>query len=134
MIYLHVTRGEAIPPYRRGSDSKGLPMPRKHLFLLIVLLSAAAVAGLLALTRTTAVTQPASASTGTDAAISFRLAKLDRFERSLRAQLAAAKPAAAVSAPTTVYRRAPSVTAPSAGSEHEPYDEGHEDGEEDRDD
>ena len=53
-------------------------MPRKHLFVIVVLLGAAVVAGLLAMTRTQALGSPASTSAGSDAAISFRMKKLDR--------------------------------------------------------
>ena len=90
-------------------------MPRKHLFPLVVLLAAAAVAGLLALTRTTKLGQPAQASSRSDAAIAGRLRELDRFEQSLRKQLAAAETASP--GPKTVYRRAaaPAVQASDSG-------------------
>ena len=100
-------------------------MPRKHLFPLVVILAAAVVAGLVAFTRTAELGQPAAASTGSDAAVARRLEELDRFEQSLREQLAAAGPAAP--APRTVYRRA---TAQSAG-EHE--DDEHETDEHEQD-
>lgn len=64
-------------------------MSRRHTFVIVVLLGAAAVAGLLAMTRTAALGSSASASTGQDDAISFRLRKLDRLEASLRKQLEA---------------------------------------------
>ena len=80
-------------------------MPRKHMFMIVVLLAAALVAGALALTRTTDPGSSANASTGADAAISFRLKKLDRFEASLHRQLVArAAPSSAEQ--ITVYRRA----------------------------
>ena len=63
-------------------------MPRKHLFPIVVLLAAALVAGLLAVSRTVALGRPANAATASDPAIAFRLKKLDRFEQSLRQQLA----------------------------------------------
>jgi hypothetical protein len=106
-------------------------MHRKHLFPLVVLLAAAVVAGLLALTRTVDLGQPATASTGSDPAIAFRLKELDRFELSLRQQLAKAKaktPAAV--APETIYRRAAAPSSRAAGfSEHEDEreDEGRDD-------
>ena len=104
-------------------------MHRKHLFPLVVLLAAAVVAGLLALTRTVDLGQPATASTGSDPAIAFRLKELDRFELSLRQQLAKAKTPAAA-APKTVYRRA-AAPASQAGrfTEHEDEhdDEGRDD-------
>ena len=63
-------------------------MPRKHLFPLVVLLAAASVAGLLALGRAVDLGRPAGASTGRQPAIAFRLARLDKAEKSLRTQLA----------------------------------------------
>lgn len=104
-------------------------MHRKHLFPLVVLLAAAVVAGLLALTRTVDLGQPATASTGSDPAIAFRLKELDRFEVSLRKQLAEAK-APAAAAPKTIYRRAASPASrasASGGYEHENEDEGRDD-------
>ena len=102
-------------------------MHRKHLFPLVVLLAAAVVAGLLALTRTVALGQPPTASTGSDPAIAFRLKELDRFELSLRQQLAKAKTPAAA-APKTVYRRAAAPLSRATGfSEHEDEDEGRDD-------
>ena len=78
-------------------------MSRKHLFPLVVILAAAVFAGLLAVSHTRALSTPTPAASS-DPAIAFRLKKLDRFEQSLRRQLAA-KPAAASA--TTVYRPAP---------------------------
>lgn len=102
-------------------------MPRKHLFPLVVLLAGAAAAGLLALSRTVDLGQPAKASTGSDPAISFRLKQLDRFEGSLRKQLAEAK-APAAAAPQTVYRRASSTVAqPTASHDDEHEYEGRDD-------
>ena len=102
-------------------------MPRKHLFPIVVLLAAALVAGLLAISRTVALGRPANAATASDPAIAFRLKKLDRFEQSLRRQLAhpTATRAATV---TTVYRHAPSVTsAPSHRYENDLEVEGRDD-------
>jgi hypothetical protein len=96
-------------------------MPRKHLFPLVVLLAAAVLAGVFALARTVDLARPANASTRSDAAIAFRLKELDRFEGTLRKQLAVAKKAAP-SSPRTVYRRAEaSVSAPAVShrEEHE---------------
>ena len=94
-------------------------MHRKHLFPLVVLLAAAVVAGLLALTRTVDLGQPATASTGSDPAIAFRLKELDRFELSLRQQLAKTE-APTAAAPKTIYRRAAAPSSRAAGfSEHE---------------
>lgn len=82
-------------------------MARGHLFLIVVLLAGAAVAGLLAVTRTA---QSSPAASATDPAISYRMQKLDRLEASLEKQLARQSKAAAKStaAPTVVYTRAPS--------------------------
>jgi len=89
-------------------------MSRKHLFPIVVMLAAAFVAGLLAVSRTVASGQPANAATASDPAIAFRLKRLDRFEQSLRQQLASAPKGQE----TTLYRRAPSVTpTPSYGDE-----------------
>jgi hypothetical protein len=102
-------------------------MPRKHLFPIVVLLTAALVAGLLAVSRTVALGRPANAATASDPAIAFRLKKLDRFEESLRRQLVqatATRPATV----TTVYRNAPSVTsAPSHSYENEYEEAGRDD-------
>ena len=83
-------------------------MSRKHVFPIVVMLAAAFVAGLLAVSRTVALGRPASAATASDPAIAFRLKKLDRFEQSLRQQLAHATPK--TRDVTTVYRHAPSVS------------------------
>lgn len=99
-------------------------MSRKHLFPIVVMLAAAFVAGLLAVSRTVALGRPAHAATTSDPAIAFRLRKFDRFEQSLREQLAAVPKKQA----TTVYRHAPSVTLASSLG-----DEDHEE-REDRDD
>jgi len=109
-------------------------MPRRHLFAVVVLLGAAAVAGLLAVTRTVALGSPEPASSKQDAAISFRLQRLDRLEASLGKELASQ--GAATPAPATVYRRA---TAPGPHLDDESDDDEHEHGsddsfEEDRDD
>jgi hypothetical protein len=105
-------------------------MARKHLFIIVVLLGAAAVAGLLAMTRTSALGSPASASPSQDSSILFRLKKLDRLEASLQKRLTA--PAASSTDPVTVYRRA--VAPAAASSDFDSYDEHeheHEHGEDD---
>jgi hypothetical protein len=101
-------------------------MPRKHLFPLVVLLAAAAVAGVFALSRTVELGQAAKATETPDTAIAYRLDELDRFKASLRKQLAETPDAAAQ--PQTVYRRAAAPSAPAAGAEdeHEHEDSGHE--------
>jgi hypothetical protein len=81
-------------------------MTRKHLFPLVVILGAAVFAGLLAVSHTRALSAP-TAATSSDPAIAFRLKKLDRFERSLRLQLANTP---ATPAPTTIYRTASAST------------------------
>ena len=82
-------------------------MARGHLFLIVVLLAGAAVAGLLAVTRTA---QSSPTASTIDPAISYRMKKLDRLEASLEKQLARQTRAAAKSAaaPAVVYTRAPS--------------------------
>jgi hypothetical protein len=110
-------------------------MARRHLFVIVVVLAAAAVAGLLALTQ--GAQQTASASPTVDAQIAARTRSLDRLERSLRRALAKqthAVPmtARASSTPRTVYVRA-SAAAPQSGEHHgdehgEAYDHEHEGG------
>ncbi|MGZ8783538.1 MAG: hypothetical protein ACXWZB_08585, partial [Gaiellaceae bacterium] len=120
--------GARVPSGHRLEEE--VPMHRKHLFPLVVLLAAAVVAGLLALTRTADLGQPAKASTGSDPAIALRLEELDRFELSLRQQLAEANAnAPAATAPTTIYRRA-AAPASRASASYEDEDE-HEDEHED---
>jgi hypothetical protein len=80
-------------------------MARGHLFLIVVLLAAAAVAGMLAITRA-AQTRPAAA---TDSAISFRLKRLDRLEASLEKQLTA-RSQASQSSPAVTYTPAPATS------------------------
>ena len=63
-------------------------MGRKHLFAIVVLLGAAAVAGLLALTRTTTAATQASSTQ-----IAAKTRSLDRLEASLRRSLAERPPA-----------------------------------------
>ena len=64
-------------------------MPRKHAFMVVVLLGAVFVAGVLAVSRTVVLGQPARASTSSDPAIAFRMKKLDRFEASLERRASA---------------------------------------------
>jgi hypothetical protein len=78
-------------------------MSRKHLFPLVVIMAAAVFAGLLAVSHTRALSSPGPVATS-DPTIAFQLKKLDRFERSLRRQLAATPAAASA---TTVYRTGP---------------------------
>ena len=95
-------------------------MARGHLFVIVVLLAAAAVAGVLAVSRT-AHSQPTSAA---DPAIAFRLKKLDRLEASLERKLARpTTPAKKSAAPVVVYQRAPS---PVVSESHHGDDDGYE--------
>lgn len=89
-------------------------MARGHLFVIVLLLAAAAMAGLLAIARTTQA-KPASA---TEPAITFRMqTKLDRLEASLQRQLARQRKAGQ-SAPFLVSTPA---TAPTVSTTH--YDD-----------
>ena len=110
-------------------------MRRRHLFVIVVLLGAAAVAGLLAVSRTVALGSPQPASSGQDPAISFRLQRLDRLEASLRKELASVGSAAPE--PATVYRRG-TAPAPQLDDDESSDDEHENDSdssfEEDRDD
>jgi len=108
-------------------------MARKHLFPLVVILAAAAVAGLLAVSHTRALGQPTSAATGSDPAIAFRLKKLDRFERSLRRQLAHASKAGP-STRTTVYRAASVASSGSSQASEDDHSAEDEHESDDRDD
>ena len=80
-------------------------MPRKHMFMILVLLAAALAAGALAVTRTTDLGSSANAATSPDAAIAFRLKKLDRFEAALQRQLVG-RTTSPSAGQITVYRRA----------------------------
>ena len=104
-------------------------MARKHLFPLVVLLAAAAVVGLLALGRAVDLGRPASASTASQPSIAFRLAKLDRFERSLHRQLARAQ-RTPTGGTRTVYQRAsaPVSAGRPGGGEHEGGQDDHRGG------
>lgn len=81
-------------------------MARGHLFVVVLLLAAAAMAGLLAVART-AQTSPTSAA---EPAITFRMkTKLNRLEASLQRQLER-KAEAAQSQPVVAYKRMPAPT------------------------
>ena len=95
-------------------------MRRGHTFLITVLLGAVFFAGVVAVSRTVLLGQPANASTTSDPAITFRLKKLDRLEASLARNAARLQPPAKTQQVTTVYRHAPSVATFTAG------DDGHE--------
>jgi hypothetical protein len=81
-------------------------MPRKHLFAVVVLLGAALVAALLAVSRGGAV--GASAAPASSAEIAARERSLDQLEALLRRSLAEQPPA--VSAPEAAAQSAPSRT------------------------
>lgn len=106
-------------------------MSRKHLFAIVVLLGAAAMAGLLALTRTTAAATQASSTR-----IAAKSHALDQLEASLRRALAHQPPAlhdarsTGSSATRTVF--VPSTAVPSAAGEREVEhgDDAHEHGDE----
>jgi hypothetical protein len=99
-------------------------MPRKHLFTIVVLLGAAAVAGMLALTTTGRL--GASATQASDAQIAARSRSLDRLEASLRRSLAkrppavpAVRPAGRPAAQRTIFVRPTAVSAQTASHEDE---------------
>ncbi len=99
-------------------------MSRKHLFAIVVLLGAAAVAGLLALTRTTTAATHASS-----VQITAKSRSLDRLEASLRRSLAKQPPAvstrngaAAQSAPSrTIFVRAPQPALQASGAHEDEH-------------
>lgn len=97
-------------------------MSRKHLFPLVVLLAAASVAGLLVLGRAVDLGQPAGASTGDQPAIAFRVAELDKAEKSLRQQLTALERARAAGT-QTVYERASAPVSTTASDDHSSDDD-----------
>jgi hypothetical protein len=85
-------------------------MPRKHTFLITVLLGAVFLAGIVAVSRTVLLGQPANASTASDPAIAFRMRKLDRLETSLERRMATMQPAKHPKQ-ITIYRHAPAAAA-----------------------
>jgi hypothetical protein len=91
-------------------------MPRKHAFLITVLLGAVFFVGVVAVSRTVLLGQPAEASTASDPAIAFRMRKLARLEASLERDAAGLRPPQKP-AQVTVYRRASSGAAPIADAE-----------------
>ena len=102
-------------------------MSRTHLFVVVVLLGAASIAGLLAVTRTVDLGTAATPASNTQ--ISARMRSLDRLEASLRRSLAeqppalpTRRPAADPSAPRTVYVRSAAAARASTG-EHDDDDE-----------
>jgi preprotein translocase subunit SecF len=99
-------------------------MSRKHRFPLVVMLAAAIVAGLFAVTRT--VQLGAAAKPASSAQVATNTRSLDRLEAKLRRQLAALPKSTATAqgttrAPTLVYvRRAASPITASQGEGSEP--------------
>ena len=64
-------------------------MARKHIFILVVILGAAALSGLVAMARTSGVGAPAEAApAAATPALDARLRQLTRFEKRLERQLA----------------------------------------------
>jgi hypothetical protein len=100
-------------------------MSRTHIFAIVLLLGAAAVAGLLALTRaTTAATQAPNAQ------IAAKSRSLDQLEASLRRSLA--RPPTLPIARSTAVSRAPrTVFVPSSGSAQAAEDQEDDDGDDD---
>jgi hypothetical protein len=98
-------------------------MSRKHLFPIVVLLGAATIAGLLAVTRTVDLGTAAQSASGAE--IAARSRSLDRLEASLRRSLASRPPAlpSRSSAPSsslrTVAVRAGAAPAPTFAGEWE---------------
>ena len=103
-------------------------MSRKHLFTIVVLLGAAAVAALLAVTRTTTAGTPASS-----AQILAKSRRLDQLEASLQRALAehprtlpVTQRAAGAPARTVYLRSGATVQAPAGEGEHEHGEDGYE--------
>jgi hypothetical protein len=104
-------------------------MSRKHLFAIVLLLAAAAVAGLLAVTRTVAL--GGGVAPTSNAQVTAKTRSLDRLEASLKRALAdqrptvpSSRPAAASSAqPLTIYVPSTASAQASAGERGEPADD-----------
>lgn len=104
-------------------------MSRKHLFAIVLLLAAAAVAGLLAVTRTVAL--GGAATPASSAQVTAKTRSLDRLEASLQRALAdqrpavpSSRPAAASSAqPLTIYVPSTASAQASAGQRRDPEDD-----------
>jgi hypothetical protein len=106
-----------VEPDARGlrTGSYGRRMDKVRLTIAAGLIAAAAVLGLVAVTRTTAIGTAQHRSA--DAALAARIRRLDRYEASLRRELARKPPAlpalparrATASAPRVVYRRPPAI-------------------------
>jgi hypothetical protein len=105
-------------------------MARKHMFFIVVLLAAAALAGFAAFARSVDLSQPAAATATPNSALRERLRELDRFEAKLRKQLSA-KPAAVKAGPAAVVTR---VAAPAPVSAYGDDHEGEDDDDEHEDD
>lgn len=105
-------------------------MARKHLFVVVVLIGAAAVAGLLAVTRT--VSLGATAAPAQTAQVAAKERSLDRLEASLRRTLAKQPPTLPTARATTGPSAAPHTIyvrpAPSAGAYEDDHGE-HDDDE-----
>ncbi|MBM3678464.1 MAG: hypothetical protein FJW96_11370 [Actinobacteria bacterium] len=108
-------------------------MSRASLFLLVLIVGAAAVWGLLALTRTSAASDAEGASGGAGSdQIQFRLSQLDKVEADLRQRIAAASkpiPASTTQAQPAAVRQGEVVVTRSQHADDDAYE--HEDGSED---
>jgi hypothetical protein len=102
-------------------------MARKHIFILVVILGAAALSGLVAMARTTGVgTNANAAPTAASPALEARLRHLARFEKRLEMQLAKEPTVAALSSSagrSTVY--VPSASASGQNSQVSSSDDDH---------
>jgi hypothetical protein len=81
-------------------------MSRQHLFAVVVMLGAAAIAGLLAVTRTVDLGAAAATSTS-NTQIAAKTRSLDRLEASLRRSLAKQPPALPSTQPSAASSRSP---------------------------
>ena len=101
-------------------------MARKHVFILVVILGAAALSGLVAMARTTGVGAPAKAApAAASPALDARLRQLTRFEKRLKKELAK-KPAKHAAAPRLLPSRpaarrgSPPIYVPAASTSVQP--------------
>lgn len=99
-------------------------MARKHIFILVVILGAAALSGLVAMARTSGVGAPATAAPAASPALDARLRELTRFEKRLKNELVASTGSTGQS---TVFVPAASTSAQTSHSSFSDDDE-HEDG------
>ncbi len=119
MLYPRMARPLPAASYVRGVTRREVAMSRKHVFVIVVLLGAAAVAGMFALTRTTS-----AATRATSMQIAARSRSLDQLEASLRRALAEQPPALRTAPSTDGSSTPPTIYVPSTTPQLEHEDAG----------